>query len=243
VTPYKNDDIMNYKLSVFFLFFSVVVYGQHVSVVDINERGVPASEPKAFDFIHRDYELSNENLIATLQGIVTDSEKADLSDLFNAFWDKANELGANSFRWKRGLRIGDTIEVEISIYNLNDVEFGKMAALYPSNMVYILGDISKKQKTRKIKFNGDKIRLGPMEYIAYQNQVGEEAILKIGGLLGAKVCIGGKENRPPSFYSLSSFGVGPNRQGQVGLSLNTGRIYPTPLNFGYFLLPLLSERR
>lgn len=234
---------MNYKLSVFFLFFSFALYGQHVSVVDINESGIPASEPEAFDFIHIDYELSNENLIATLHGVVTDSEKAILSDLFNAFWDKANELGANSFRWEKGERVGDSIAVEISIFNLNDAEFDEMAALYPSNMVYILGDISKKQKTRKIKFNGEKIRLGPMEYIAYQNQVGEKAILKIGGLLGAKVWIGGKENRPPSFYSLSSFGVGPSMQGQVGLSLNTGRIYPAELNFGYFLIHILSERK
>ncbi|SRR6056297_982775 len=234
---------MNYILSVFFLLFSFAAFGQHVSVVDINEGGVPASETEVFDYIHSDYELSNENLIATLQGFVTDSEKADLSDLFNVFWDKANELGANSFRWKKGGRIGDTIAVEISIFNLNDMEFDEMASLYPSNMVFILGDISKKQKTRKIKFNGDKIRLGPMEYIAYQNQVGEEAILKIGGLLGAKVWISGRENRPPSFYSLSSFGVGPNRQGQVGLSFNTGRIYPAPLNFGYFLIHILSEHR
>jgi hypothetical protein len=223
---------MYYRLIVLFLFFSFSVYGQNVSLVNLNESGIPASEPEAFDYIHHQYELAKDYHIADLHGFLTNSEEAILTDLFNAFWDKSNEVGANAFRFERSERKGDTTFVDISIYNLDDAEFEKMAAAYPFNMVYVLGDISKKQKTRKIKFNGEKIRLSANEYIAYQNQVGEDAILKIGGLLGAKVWIRGKENRPPSFYSLSSFGVGPDRQGQVGLTLNTGRIYPVPLNFG-----------
>jgi hypothetical protein len=82
-----------------------------------------------------------------------------------------------------------------------------------------------------------------MQYLSYQNSVGEEAIVSIGGILGAKVWIVGKEGRLPKHLSVNGFGIGPGSFNTVSVSFNTGRIYPVDLNFGQFLVKVLKEQK
>ncbi len=228
---------------ILFSLFSVISYAQEVKIIDKNDNSNKAINPDAFDFIDKQYELQDDMYIATLNGFVINSGKSILSSLFNTFWQKANELGANSFRIENVKKGNDTIVIEISIYNLTNIQFKEMVKLYPTNMVYVLGDIDKKQTPKKIKFNNEKLELAPMEFIAYQNEIGKDAILSIGGFLGAKVWINGQENRLPKHLSLSAFGVGPGRYDEISVSINTGRIYPVDLNFGQFLINVLTEKK
>lgn len=235
-------------LLIIFSFLSIISYAQEVRVTDITFHPNKAINPNSFDYIDKQYKLQEYMYIATLNGVITNSGKSILSNLFNTFWQKANELGANSFRIEDVKNDNDTITIEISVYNLTDVQLDKMIKLYPTNMVYVIGDIDKSQTPKKIKFNNENIELAPMEFIAYQNEIGKDAILSIGGFLGAKVYIKGQDNRLPKHFSLSGFGVGPDRvnpgrYNEIAISFNTGRIYPVDLNFGQFLIDVLTEKR
>ncbi len=230
-------------LWILFSLFSMISYAQEVKIIDKSDNSSKAINPDEFYYIDNQYELQDEIYVATISGYVTNSGKSILSNLFNTLWQKANELGANSFRIENVKKGVDTIAIEISVYNLTDIQFDEVVRLYPTNMVYVIGDIDKSQTPKKIKFNNEKLELAPMEFIAYQNEIGKEAILSIGGFLGAKVWIKGRDNRLPEYLSLSGFVVGPGRHGEIGLSFNTGRIYPVDLNFGLFLINVLTEKK
>jgi hypothetical protein len=64
----------------------------------------------------------------------------------------------------------------------------------------------------------------------------------IGGFLGAKVDIYGREERLPVYLSLNGFGIGPGSFNQISVSFNTGRIYPVEMNFGQFLINILPKK-
>ena len=231
------------KILFIFMLSSFIALGQNIEVVERNENFVKGAVSEAFDYIENGYELKEEFYVASLKGMVTNSKKSILSNLFNSFWVRANELGANSFRIKQVENTSDGISVEISLHYLSDEAFEEMIGLYPTNMVYVFGEIDKRKKTKKIKLNGEKIKLAPMEFISYQNKVGQVATIGIGGLLGARVQVKGRENRLPENFSLSGMGVGAGVYGGPGLSINTGRIYPIELNFGQFLIHVLTEKQ
>lgn len=230
------------SLLLFFTFLSFNTYGQNVEVVKTNESANKAINPEAFSFIDKAYEMPQEYYVASLNGEVTNSEKSILSNLFNSFWKTANNLGANAYKVNSVEYINDTISIEISIYNLINSEYDEMVKLYPTNMVYVIGDIDKNQKPKKIKFNNKKIILQPMKYIAYQNQIDEKATLSVGGFLGAKVWIKGTEKRLPKHLSLSGFGVGPGNFNSLSISFSTGSIHPVDLSFGQFLINVLKPQ-
>ena len=230
------------SLILFLTALSIIGFGQNVEIINKNDNPNKAINSDAFDYIEKGYDLKSENYIATMKGFVTNSRKSILPVLFNTFWLKANELGANSFYIEKVKNDSDTIYVEISVYNISDSDIEKNFDLYPKNMVYVIGDIDKMQTPKKIKFNNVKMTLYPMEYISYQNKIGEDAILSIGGFLGAKVWIRGKENRLPKHLSLNGLSVGPGSYNDLSISFNTGRVYPVELNFGQFLINVLTKK-
>jgi len=167
--------------------------------------------------------------------------------LFKGFQFNANFLGANAF-YIDDYKINgskDSTWVSISFYYLSLNELIENTKLYSTNMVYVIGDVDiKKLSGRKIKFNKKVIQLFPLEYASYQNKVGEDAILSIGGITGSKVWIKGKEDREPEFLSLQGFGMGGGLgpSGQISVSFSTGRIYPVTLDMGLFLVKILKEK-
>lgn len=218
-------------------------FGQNVTIVtQFPQAG--KHTVKSFDLIDSSFNLSGQEKIATLKGFSLNAGKQTLVALFNSFWDYANKLGGNSFTIDSTFNTNDTTSVILTIYHLSDEDLKRNFGLYPKNMVYVIGDIDKRQSAKNIKFNEQKVLLNPMEYISYQNQAGEEAIVSIGGFLGAKVWIEGKEGRLPKHLSVNGFGVGPGGSyNSVGISFNTGRIYPVELNIGQFLVKILKEQK
>lgn len=233
------------KLALLLLIISTLtsVFGQNVQIVN----QFPATEKhtvKSFDLIDSTFNLSGRQKIATLKGFSLNIGKQTLVTLFNSFWDNANKLGGNSFTIDSISNTKDTTSIILTVYHLSDEDLKINFELYPKNMVYVIGDIDKRQSAKNIKFNDQKVVLNPMEYLSYQNKVGEEAIVRIGGFMGAKVWITGKEGRLPKHLSVNGFGVGPGGSyNAVGVSFNTGRIYPVELNIGQFLVKILKEQK
>ncbi len=226
-----------------FCMISLHSFGQGVQIIYQNKDYKPNGKYESFHYIDKKTVLSDSVKIASLKGYSTNSGNQTLSQLFNEFWKIANKLGANAFRI-------DCIEnksvqlfyITISIYNLNEGEINY--DFLPKNMIYIIGDLNYNKGCKNIKLNENKMSIYPMEYISYQNKVGEEAIISIGGFTGAKTWIKGKEGRLPECFTLSNFGVGPTYYGGsgVGVSFNTGRIYPVDLSFGLFLIEILKKK-
>lgn len=233
---------MNKTFAILITFWTMTeVVGQNIKIVDENPTETK-HQTSTFDLIDKSFDLTGKTKIAKIKGYSLNSGNPTVIALFNSFWRSANGLGANSFHIDLVENSGDSTIVTLDLYYLDDSDSKKNFDAYPKNMVYVIGDLDKKQTAKSIKLNNDKIALNPMEYVAYQNKVGDDATVSIGGLLGAKVWIRGQEGRLPKHLSVNGFGVGPGAYNTVGLSFNTGRIYPVDLNVGQFLIGVLKRR-
>lgn len=234
------------------LLFIAVLLTSFASAQDIQilSQTTSSGKPKAktFHFISKKYDLSGKQIVATLKGCLQPNEKRTLADLFYSFWSTANKLGANSFVIDSLCTSQDFCFI-LKVYSLSDNNLDSNYALYPTNLVYVIGDIDRRQTSKTIKFNNEKMELQPMEYISYQNKVGEKCTLSIGGITGARSSVRGEPGKLPDFYSVAGFGVGPGGAGTYGgsvgfgLSFNTGRINPVAPNLGLFLVAVLKERK
>ena len=215
------------------------VVGQNIKIIGEHS---PQTKHQAttFDLIDKSFDLTNKTKVATLKGYSLNNSNSTVVALFNSFWISANGLGANSYHIDLVERSGDSTIVTMDVYYLDYTDSNRNLDLYPRNMVYVIGDVDKKQTAKPIKFNNKKIVLEPMEYVAYQNKVGEDATVSIGGLTGAKAWIKGEEGRLPKHLSVNGFAVAPGTYSTVAVSFNTGRIYPVDLNVGQFLINVLK---
>lgn len=227
----------------FLIFFSVQCYAQKIEVSARNSNFLkPEKNSKDFYYIYKEYTIPMQVEIATLSAYTINNKKNNLSRLFYGLWEKANELGANSYRVLKIEGHNDSIQVSIRIARLSEEQLDANYDLYKRNMVYVIGNLVKSKKPRTIKFNRKKIKLAPLEFIAYQNKIGADAILSVGGISGAKIWIKGKKNRKPKFLTFTNYGVGIGMVGAPGIAVNTGRIHTIDRSFGYFLLDILSKK-
>jgi len=225
-------------------FFCAFSYAQEVQVVEQNENYIKKETSGKFEFIDDDFDLTNYEKIVVLKGYTINSGKNTLVSLFNYFWKTSNDYGANAYKIDRIETISDTTHVQVSSYHFDEIVFENNFRLYPKNKVYVFGDLDvRKGNVKRIRLNKQKVELLPFEYISYQNEVGQYATVGIGGFLGAKVDLYGKEERLPVYLSLNGFGIGPGNYNEVSLSFNTGRIYPVEINFGQFLINILTEKQ
>ena len=232
------------RILIFVSFFLCAFsYAQEVQVIEQNENYIKKETVEIFEFIADGFDLTNYEKIVVLEGITVNSGKNTLVSLFNYLWKTANDYGANAYKIDRVEMISGDTHIQISTYHIDEEELEKNLSLYPKNKVYVFGDLDvKKGKGKRINLNKQRVELSPLEYVSYQNEVGKYTTVGIGGLLGAKVDIFGKEERLPVYLSLNGFGIGPGNNFEISLSFNTGRIHPVDMNFGQFLINILTER-
>jgi len=230
-------------LVLFLFLFCTFSYAQEVQIIEQNENYVKKTVEN-FEFIDDGFDLTDYEKIVVIEGYTINSGKNTLVSLFNYFWKTANDYGANAYKIDRIEMNSDDTHIQISTYHFDEKEFETNFSLYPKNKVYVFGDLDvKKGKGKRINLNKQRVELSPLEYISYQNEVGKYATVGIGGFLGAKVDIFGKEERLPTYLSLNGFGIGPGNNFEISLSINTGRIHPVDMNFGQFLINILTERQ
>jgi hypothetical protein len=220
---------------------------QRVQIVEQNENFTMDEKQKEFYYIEKEFPLTNDRWLATLDGFCTNTKNSTLEDLFFDFWGTANTLGANSFFIDDFSNTPDTTFVTISVFNLTESELDANYELYPNNRIYVFGDMVRSKAAAKgqtIKLNSEKIILHPLEYYAHQNAVGEEIEVSIGGIFGSKFVLNGKEDQLPVYLSFGGMKVAPALHfGGVGLNFSSGSIYPFSMNFGQFLVEILEENK
>lgn len=178
------------------LISSLFSFGQTVEVIEDTNSIVRLSKPEDFHCIPESIPLIESSKRGVLKAVVTKYKKQSIVDVFNGFWSKSNEMGANAFHIDSiDYKTITSIKYTITIYSLSEAQVDSIYALYPTNKVYILGDLNPealKFKPMTIKVNNIKTELPPTKFLSYQNKVGGETIISKGGIAGSKVWIKGK---------------------------------------------------
>ena len=130
------------------------LWGQDVTVIERNEAFTVSEKQKEFYYIAKDFPLTDERWIATLEGFCTNTTKSNLENLFYDFRKTANVMGANAFFIEDFSKTTDTIFVTVSIFHLTKEELDDNYALYPCNIIYVIGDLIASNFKTKISLMG-----------------------------------------------------------------------------------------
>jgi hypothetical protein len=222
--------------------------GQNITIIDKNESFSISGKVEEFYYIEKEFPLTNDRWIATIEGVCTNTKKSNLEILFYNFWEMANELGANSFFIDDFSFNTDTVFVTISLFNLEEKELDDNYALYPCNKIYVFGDLiasnfkTQTPKNRGIKINKEKIKIYPLSYYEYQSDIGEKVQVSIGGIFGSAYIRTGEAGKISAYLSLSGGTLRPmiTPMGGTGIGFSSGNIYPLDMNFGQFLAEVLK---
>jgi len=219
--------------------------GQNVTVIERNSAFTGSEKQKGFYYIEKDFPLTEDQWIATLDGFCTNTKKSNLESLFYIFRKTANEMGANAFFVKNFLNTTDTIFVAISIFKLTEQELDDNYKLYSCNKIYVFGDFiasDTKAKSREIKVNKKKVTVYPLSYYEHQSEIGEKVNVTIGGAFGSGYTRKAEAGKVSVYLSLGGGTVNPAvNAGGVGINFSTGSIYPLDMNLGQFLTNILNK--
>jgi hypothetical protein len=225
------------------------LWGQNVIVIERNEAFTVSEKQKEFYCIAKNFPLTNDRWIATMEGFCTNTKKSNLENLFYDFRKTANAMGANAFFIEDFSNATDTIFVIVSIFNLTEEELDDNYELYSCNKIYVFGDLiasnfkTKIPKSREVRINKEKIKIYPLSYYEYQSDIGEMIEISIGGFLGSGYTRTGGAGKVSVYLSLGGGTVRPvvTPMGGVGVSFSNGSIYPLDMNFGQFLAEILGN--
>ena len=223
--------------------------GQNVTVIEKNEAFTVSEKQEEFHYITKEFPLTDDRWIATLDGFCTNTRKSNLENLFYDFRKTANAMGANAFFIEDFSNAVDTIFVTVSIFNLTEKELDDNYALYSCNKIYVFGDLiasnfkTKIPKSGNIKINKEKVTVYPLSYYEYQGDIGEKVDVSIGGILGSGYTRIGEAGKV-SVYLLAGGGTlrpAITPMGGVGVGFSNGSICPLGINFGQFLAEILRK--
>jgi len=223
--------------------------GQNVIIIEQNKAFSSSEKQKEFYYIEKDFPLTNDRWIATLEGFCTNTKKSNLENLFYDFWKTANDKGANAFFVENFSNATDTIFVTVSIFNLTEEELDDNYKLYSCNNIYVFGDLIASNfktsipKNRTIKINKGKIKIYPLSYYEYQSDIGEKVTISVGGFLGSGYIRTGEAGKESIYLSIGGGSLRPgiSPTGAAGVSFSTGSISPFDMNFGQFLVEILRK--
>jgi hypothetical protein len=222
---------------------SIFAFSQQIEVLELNKEYQREYVYRPFKSINNRFDKKEVNKIAVLKGSITKS--IFVNDLFSSFWNKANQLGGNSYIVDSIHTSNNEIEVHISIYYLTDKQIEQNSKLFIPNKIYVFGDVKDfygKKKT--IKVNERKENLYPFEYLSINNWVDQKTIISIGGIFGSKFLIRGERDHEPIFLSLQGLKLGSSygMDGSVGMTISTGSFYKIDFELGKFMIQIYKER-
>lgn len=232
-------------LQFMFLFITLNSFSQNIEVLKSFEDFKFLSKPSEFYYLDKKLDSLNSMKIALIKGVFKNSKKTNLSEIFASIWKFSNSVGANSYRIEsKSLNLKqDSSFVVLSIYFTNPCYLKENFDLYPKNNIYIVGSLNYNSKTlSELKVNNKYAYVGSLEYMGFQNQVGETMKINIGGAMGSTVKITGNENKDSEFFSTSGISVRPGYNfSQIGIEISSGMLYKVEPNFGYFLIEFLNK--
>lgn len=222
---------------------------EYIEVLSLSPDRDSTAEYDSFHLLANETHVDSLLRVGRIQASMQSGE-APLNEVIHELAMKANSLGANAFQVREAIYAQDTsrVLVDLEMYAVSDALLERNEEHFPRNRIYIIGELHPDSDAKEFKLNGEQTEVEPLRYISIENEAGEETTISIGGFLGAKMTLEGRENRPSSYWSLSEFGVGPYaeagppQQSGLGVSFNTGRIHPVNPDAGRFLIRVLQEQ-
>lgn len=219
-------------------------YTQHVEI--INKSGIKnLAESKTFDFIQPATDTNFFQFVATIKAKDKDRTSV-VESLYNDIRKQANKLGANCYKVNSFTRSGSTGETVLILdcYFAWEATMITNSANQEKNTVFIFGK-EKEDGNRaiSIKVKDSIIVIKPGTYLKYVLKEGESLRINKGGITGDTRWIKWKKDNPPSFYTLTGFGLMDVQAYPVyGISFNSGRINQiNDISLGLLLTQILRQ--
>jgi hypothetical protein len=224
--------------------FSSLSFGQEVKVLSQSNTLLKTQHQ---DFIYLSDSTNIAKAVFVAQIKATGSLK-NTSYLYYYIKNKAQEMGANAFRFEQFNKLDSTNgELILSTYYATDELFVANNVYLPQNNLYIFGyDDLTSHKSQGYKINGTRYAIGAGEFAAYSLQDGAAYKINKGGFTGMTYWLKGKAEGDSSFLSFSGIGLNnaddamyPNG---IGVTINTGKINNVDPNLALLLLKLYQEK-
>lgn len=186
------------------------------------------------------YRINPDKQFAEYLGEVeVDGFSEDDAEVFSRIYQKAKQVGANSFAWQPVAGIdGQPVAFDPAHYRL---------ALYYStsvpkedNIAYLF---SSGNKPVKIRVDGKKITLQPRSYIKKVITYGGENTVVAGNMLGSKINLSAKEGQPVQYFQVTSFDVKVDQSGTGGLNIKSGDVIGLERSYAEFLSLIYKEQK
>lgn len=193
---------------------------------------------------NKDKTLYNINSYATdavyLGEIDVMGSTQDYPKMFNLVYQKAKEIGANSFALGRtetiegGKRPFNPQHYYLKLYHADADKISQQ-----SNQLYLL-NISNKEL--KIDVNNSTVKLKPLSYISQKLTAGEVLSVSTRQLFGSNVSFTGSEHQSVQYFQIVGPRVRANHESNGGINFKTGDIVKLERSYAEFLLIYLAPQ-
>ena len=126
---------------IFFLSIATSVLGQKFRMTDSNKEFVKVRKTTQFMALHEDYEISEDNYIATFKATFDTIQHKSILGIYQTFKEKCLRLGGNSFRVVDSdiYQKGKGKYIEVKFYFLEQENANDNHQLFHSTDVYLFG--------------------------------------------------------------------------------------------------------
>lgn len=223
---------MRYLIGMFFMFFGQWFFGQNIILNKVVQTG--NFTDKFFYKINPDSTQAVYLGELEVQGYSENDEK-----VFDAIYKKAKSIGANAFSYKPFESLeGKNRKLDPHHYTLNLYEVQELALKDQSNLLFIFSSASKPQY---ITVNTEKIALLPRSFYTLKLIEGGIYTISTRKLLGSTVKVQLNKEEGPQYFTVSSFNVKSNQDGNGGLNIKSGDITKLEKSYGDFLSTIYTK--
>lgn len=240
---HKNLLTMKKLITILLLQLSGLIYSQYVEILKKGQ--LENLSPQKFMIPLQNQENYKSAFVGQYKAHYPNTY---LGHLFTAIADEAKNSGANAYHivsFKEGDSQNES-ELVLDTYHIQDSNIKYQSTLIEKNKIYIIGEpVVNGGNTSKFKVNGEKKEVKDNTFATIALKENEEVKIVKGGITGMAVWAKWKPEQFNKFYSFSGMGLDGAGFGTngMGVSINTGKIYPVDPDLGYFLIQVLKESK
>ena len=213
-----------------------MAFGQKVRIDNLNKGFEKVRTVSKFDCLHEAWSADSVEWVADMSIRFGHITPVTIKEIFKAFWEKANRLGANSFRVKESDIYNEEGEkfITLEAYWLRMERRNNNVEMFHSSSVYLFGFLGHHQRLKgyEVYFNDEKLLMHELSYKKFEFTPGEEIELRIGSKSrGETVKATIKANSFPLYYYFAKTTGG----------FQNAHIFEYEVAFAEFLLEILDQ--
>ncbi len=241
-----NSTFLNHTLIFFLFILNITVLKSQDSPFETDHQLSPTLEPvKRFNFISKTNDLSQIQKIADIRYVSDVGVSTDFFDNYLSVKETAKHLGGNGYLIDTSYIQEDSLHIALEIFHIPDSVYHEyIDTLLLSGAVVIFGSIQQFDEQSKLKINGEKYKLKPLEYIRFSPYPNEFNQISIGGFMGSKISFYWEENNTSQYYYTSNFNVRGSTDFSkgIGFEFNHGSFNPIKRETAVYLSHFMIEK-